>query len=173
MVNYMFYNLNNFFLFSIFGYFFETLLFKILNMHNQSGFMYLWWTPFYGTGVIIANLIYKYISKRYNGIKKYIILAITLFISLTLLEFTGGVLLELLHGYSLWTYEKVPLHIGKYISVPTSILWVLMESLYLFIIKKYSDKLVSKIPKWITIVLSLVFISDFILTVTNLIINRL
>lgn len=173
MVNYMFYNLNNFFIFSIFGFFFETGLFKILDMHNQSGFMYLWWTPFYGTGIFISNLIYKYISIKFNGYKKYIVLIITLFFSLSILELIGGYLLEILHGYSLWTYKMVPLHIGKYISIPTSILWVLMSCFYLFILKKYSDKLVRKIPKWVTIILTLVFISDFVLTITNLIINHL
>lgn len=172
VINMLLYYLNNFFLYSIFGYFFETFMFTILDLHNQSGFMFLWWTPFYGVGVSVINLIYKYIKDHFTGLKKHLILMPTLFIILSLLELLGGVLLELLHGYGLWTYESVPLHIGRYISIPTSTLWVVMSYLYLFLIKKYSDKLVNKIPKWITIISSLIFIADFMLTNVSILVNR-
>lgn len=162
----MFYYLNNFFLFSIFGYFLETLMFTILSMHNQSGFLHLIWTPFYGIGVIITILVNKFLeSKKILKCKKVILLGILLFILLTILELVGGVLLELLYGYSLWTYEHIPLHITKYISIPTSLGWVTFSYLYLFVIKKYTDKLVSKIPKFITISLLIIFIVDNIITI--------
>ena len=166
----MFYYINNFLLFSIFGFFFETVTFALLGMHNQSGFMYLWWTPFYGTGVLISIISYKYFSKHIKDKKlKNILLFTFLFFILSVLEFTGGVTLEYLHGYSLWNYEHIPLHIGKYISVGTSLIWATGAFIYLYLIKKHSDKLVSKIPKFITIIVSIIFISDFILTMIKLI----
>ena len=165
----MFYYVNNFLLFSIFGFFFETITYTILGIHNQSGFMYLWWTPFYGIGVLIATLSYKYFSKYIKDNKlKNIILFIYFFIVLSLLEYMGGRTTEWLHGYSLWNYEHIPLHLGKYISVGTSLIWAVGAFIYLYFIKKHSDKLVSKIPKIITVILSIIFILDFILSILKL-----
>ena len=166
----MFYYINNFLIFSIFGFIFETIAFAILGMHNQSGFMYLWWTPFYGTGVLIAIISYKYFSKYIKNKRlKNILLFIHFFIMLSLLEFIGGVTLEWLHGYSLWNYNHIPLHIGKYISIGTSLLWVIGAFIYLYIVKKCSDKLINKIPKFISILISIIFVLDFILTMVKLI----
>ena len=165
----MFYYINNFLLFSIFGFFFETITYAILGIHNQSGFMYLWWTPFYGIGVLIAILSYKCFSKYINNKKlKNVYLFIYFLIVLSLLEYTGGITTEWLHGYSLWNYEHIPLHLGKYISIGTSLLWVASTFIYLYFIKKHSDKLVSKIPKFITVILTIIFILDFILTMIKL-----
>lgn len=163
------YYLTNFILYSIFGFFFETGIFNLLKMHKESGFMYLWWTPFYGFGVVIANIIYKYAEKRIKNKKILnVVLFITFFILLSILEFIGGSILEITHGYSLWSYESIPLHLGKYISLPTSLLWVVMSFLYLYIIKKYSDKIVNRIPKSLTIILSLTFFADLLLTTIKL-----
>lgn len=165
----MFYYLNNFLLFSIFGYFFETIIFALLHLHNHSGFMYLLWTPFYGTGVLLTILIYKLIIKfNFNKLKENILLFISFFFAFSILEASGGYILEYLHGYYLWDYSIIPLHIGKYISIPTSLLWATLAFLYLYFIKKYSDKLVKKIPKWLSYLLSLIFIIDLILTLIRL-----
>lgn len=165
----MFYYITNFLLFSIFGYFFETSIFTLFHLHNHSGFMYLLWTPFYGTGVILTILIYKFINKtQFNKVKKNILLFIIFFFVFTLLEELGGISLEYLHGYYLWDYKVVPLHIGKYVSVPTSLLWATFALVYLYFIKDITDKLVKKIPKFVTILLSIVFIIDLILTLLRL-----
>lgn len=167
----MYYYINNFLLFSIIGFFFETILFAILKIHNQSGFMHLWWTPFYGTGVIIVLLSKKWFDKL-NIKKKYktLLMILYFFVVLSLLEFSGGWILERLHGYSLWTYEIIPLHIGKYISIGTSLIWTMFAFLYLYVIRKYTDKFISHIPKFITIIASIIFIIDFLYTIINLLI---
>lgn len=162
----MVYYLNNFFLFSIFGFFLETIMFAIIDLHNQSGFLHLIWTPFYGIGVLVSILLFNIVKKpKIGNIKKVILLGILLFISLTLVEYIGGILLELLFGYSLWSYLHVPLHINKYISIPTSLGWVAFSFLYLYVIRKYSDKIVSKIPRFITISFLIIFIIDNIVTI--------
>ena len=166
----MFYYLNNFLLYSILGFFLESLTFAIIGMHNQSGFMYLWWTPFYGTGIIIILGIYHW-SKKWSLKKrqKYPLLFIIYFLVLTLLEYIGGQILYFLHGYDLWSYANIPLHLGKYVSLGTSFIWASMAMIYLLFIKKYSDKLCKKIPRWLTILGTLIFICDFLLTMQKLI----
>lgn len=161
----MFYYLNNFFFFSIFGYFFESIMFLLLSMHNQSGFLHLFWTPFYGTGVIITILLDKLVKKfKLKEFQYVVVLSVLLFLTLTILEYIGGIALEYLFGYSLWTYEHIPLHIGKYISIPTSIGWVCFSFFYL-LIKKYTDKLILKIPKFISISFLIIFVIDNIITI--------
>ena len=169
MVVYMYYA-NNFLAFSIFGHAFETIIYKILNVTNKSGFMYLFWTPFYGTGIVIDIVIYKYLSKKIkNKKKRIIVLFLSLFIILSLLEFIGGLLLLKLFNKVMWSYTNIPFHIGKYVSIPSTILWVLMSLLYLFVIKKYTDKLISKVNPVITIILSLLSVGDLVISIINLI----
>lgn len=138
-------------------------------MHNESGYLLLPWTPFYGFGVVICILVFIFVSKRiHDNLKRKIVLFVLLFILLSCLELIGGILLNSLFGYSLWTYEMVPLHIGKYISIPTSFLWVTFSLFYLFIIKKYSDIVVNRIPHIITYSLLFLFIIDNIVTIAKL-----
>ena len=165
----MYYYINNFIFFSIIGFFFETGIFTLLHLHNQSGFMYGIWTPFYGTGVLLTILIYKLIDKiKINKLKKNILLFVIYFFLFTLLEELGGITLEYLHGYYLWDYKVIPLHLGKYVSIPTSLLWATFALLYLYKIKDITDQLIKKIPKWLTILLSTIFIIDLILTLVKL-----
>ncbi len=169
----MFYYINNFFTFSILGYIFENILFLIIKTHQNSGFLHLFWTPFYGTGVLIAILLYKLVNKsKFRKHLKILLLGLSLFMVLSVLEFTGGLFLEKLYGYSIWNYEGIPFHIGRYISVPTSLGWVAFAFLYLYFIKKYTDKLVVKIPKFISIALLIVFAIDNIVTIYQILYFR-
>ncbi len=167
-------SLNKFFLFSIFGFLFETFLFSLIGMHNQSGFLFFWWTPFYGIGVlIIEGLYYLMLKKVHHTKKRNFFLFILYFFTLSLLEFIGGFLLEALHGYRLWSYEMVALHIGKYISIPTSLVWTVFAFLYLYFVKPFTDRIIKKIPKGITVVLSILFILDLYFTLRKLFIIQI
>ncbi len=164
------YYLNNFIAFSVFGHTFETIVYKILKVSNKSGFMHLCWTPFYGCGVLINILLYNYLEKKIKNKKiRLLVLFVSLFIILSMLEFIGGIILLKFFNKMMWTYTDMPLHIGRFVSIPTSLLWVIMSFLYLFVIKKYTDKLINKIHPAITIILFSIFICDFIISVINLI----
>lgn len=159
------YYINTFFLFSILGHLFESIVFVILHLRKKSGFLYLWWTPFYGIGTLITLFIKKSISKYITDKKiQNILLFISFFLTFSLFEYTGGILLEKLYGYAFWNYSNIPLHIGKYISIGTSLLWTIFAFAYLKVIKKQTDKIINRIPKTITILLILVFIIDNIAT---------
>ncbi len=157
------YYLNNFFLFSILGHLFETIIYLIVGSSKKSGFLYLWWTPFYGIGVVISIYANKYLSNRIkNNFIKHFILFVVHLILFTILEFSGGMLLHLIYKKYFWNYSKIPLHIGKYVSVPTSLFWSLFAFFYLKFIRRFSDKIIERIPKFITIILSIVFIADLV-----------
>ena len=65
------YYLNLFFVYSILGFLFESTVVRLLSSDYQSGFVYGFWTPVYGIGVVIIILIYKFLS-RYINISTYL-----------------------------------------------------------------------------------------------------
>lgn len=165
MVNRMYY-LNLFFTFSIAGYFFENIVFKLLNSNKKSGFLHLWWTPIYGYGVLLSIFLYKFVHKKKYNLKKEVILLIFLnFFVLSILEFCGGYFLKLLVGKNWWNYSKYPFNIGPYVSLFTSLLWTFFSIVYIYFIKKYVNVFVNKMPKKLTLFLSICFIVDSIVSI--------
>ena len=102
----MYYYLNYFFIFSILGHIFETIMYKMLNLHLESGFLYGYWTPVYGVGVILILLVSKKIFSRLklNKFVEILIFLIVITAVLTLTEFIGGNLLELIFKREFWSY---------------------------------------------------------------------
>lgn len=158
------YALNNFFLFSILGHFIENFFY-----HNKdSGILYGYWTPLYGIGVLIILLIHNILKKKNIKTKNKLILTFLIgAISLSLIELLGGYFIEIILNKTFWNYSKQPLNIGKYTSIPMSIIWGLSSILYLYILKPITDIIIKKIPKYITYILSILFIIDLIFTLTK------
>lgn len=147
----------------------ETLFFYIIRAHKRSGILFLWWTPFYGVGVVLSLLVYKLISSRIkNRFWKNVLLLGILFVLLSLLELIGGIFIEKIYGYAMWDYGRIPLHIGKYISVPTSLLWVGISFLYIYVLKKWTDRILIRTPKFLTILFMLIFVLDVICSLLKL-----
>ena len=162
----MYYYLNYFFIFSIFGHFLETIIFKIFNWDLESGFLYGYWTPVYGIGVILILLISKNIFEKVklNKFVEVIIFLIVIAAVLTFIEYIGGNLLEILFKKEFWNYSDHKYHFGKYIALDISAIWMLCSLIFLYLIKPWMDKLVVKIPKFITIIFIILFIIDLTFT---------
>ena len=158
------YILNIFFFFSILGHFIENFFY-----HNKdSGILCGYWTPLYGIGVIIILLIHSILKKKkIKTITKIILTFLISAITLSLMELLGGFLIEVIFHKTFWDYSNQPLNIGKYTSIIMSIIWGFSSILYLYIIKPISDIIIKKIPKYITYILSILFIIDLIFTFTK------
>lgn len=159
------YYLNIFFIFSIIGHIIENLIYK----HVDSGILYGFWTPIYGIGVLLILLI-NHLLKKFN-INKYIypiILFIISAIFLSTLEYISGTIIENLYGRIFWDYSYQKFHIGKYTSLTMCLIWGLSSILIIYILKPILDKIIKKIPKFITYILVFLFIIDVIVTITNL-----
>lgn len=153
------YYLNYFFLYSIIGYIIETIL------GYDSGILYGYWTPVYGIGAVIILYIYnKLKKKKLSNLKVGFLLFIFSFLILTIIEWIGGVLIEKIFNKTFWNYSKLYLNIGKYIAVEISLIWGISSLIITFILKKYTDILINKIPKFVTLILSFLFIIDLICT---------
>ena len=159
------YYLNIFFIFSILGHVLENFVY----VHVDSGILYGFWTPIYGTGVLFILLI-NHILKKFN-INKYIhpiLLFIFSAVILSTLEYISGTVIEFLFGRIFWDYSSQKFHIGRYTSLKMCLLWGLGSILTIYILLPLLDKMIKKIPKFITYILVFLFITDLIITFINL-----
>lgn len=163
----MFYYLNYFFMFSIVGHLIESLLIQIFDWNFKSGYLYGPWTPIYGIGVVLIILLSKIIFRKLkmNKFNEIIIFFVSISILLSFIEWIGGNLLYLVFDKSFWSYTNHKYNIGKYISLEMTFVWGICSILFLYLIKPWMDKLIIKIPKFITILLIILFIFDNIMTI--------
>ena len=163
------YYLNTFFIYSILGFIWETLIKYIFFSHMNNGFLYGPWIPIYGFGACIIIFIMRLIFNRFKlkRIYKIILLFLISSITLTILEFMGGHLIELLTNKIFWNYSKLKFNIGHYIALEISLVWGIMSLVITYIIKPIIDKLLKKIPSFITYLVLLMFIIDLLITTLN------
>lgn len=160
------YDINIFLTYSILGFFYECIINFIQDGRFSSGFMYGPWTPIYGIGVLIILFIYKKLSK-YSKTKRLIIMSIISMIVLTILEYITGNLIELIFHTSFWDYSNYKFSYGKFISLESSLIWMFGSIIIIFIHKKFK-KYIKKIPNQITIILSIVFTIDLVLSIIRI-----
>ena len=155
------YYLNYFFIFSIIGHIIESFIYY----NGNSGILLGWWTPIYGSGVVIILLINNLISKiKTNKIIRILILFIMSAILLSIIEAIGGYLIEWIFNYSFWDYSDYKFNIGKYTALEMGIIWGLC-SIIVHFINPFFDKIISKIPKYFTYILIILFILDLFFTI--------
>jgi uncharacterized membrane protein len=154
-----------YFIGSFIGYIIETFLktFIIKNMNN--GILYGPWIPVYGFGIVFSIFITNYIFKlNVKKIYKIVISFIVLFFSITLLEEIGGILIKLVFHKNFWSYKKMLLNIGPYISIEMSIIWCILSLTFIMYIKPGLDLIIKKIPKSFTYLLLGIHLIDAIFT---------
>ncbi len=170
MVIHMYY-INIFFLSSFLGYLLETFL-KTFFFHSMNnGILFGPFIPVYGFGCVIIVLVEKFIFEKRNISKlvKLLLLFFIVSILLTLLEWIGGVLIEVCFDKIYWDYSHLKFNFGHYIALEMSIVWGLFSLLFVYLIKPVEDVIIKKIPKWFTILVSILFIIDVICTTLHLI----
>ncbi|MBQ9072644.1 MAG: putative ABC transporter permease [Bacilli bacterium] len=156
------YYLNYFFLMSIFGHFIESFFYS----SGDSGILLGYWTPIYGIGTVIILLINKWVSKfKTNKWIKILLLFVLSAIILALIESLGGYLIKWIFDKELWDYSNHKFNIGNYTSLEMSLIWGLSSLLLIYFIKTLIDKFINKIPKFLTYILSFLFIIDCIATI--------
>lgn len=163
------YYLNTFFIYSILGFIWETLIKYIFFSHMNNGFLYGPWIPIYGFGACIIIFIMRLIFNRFKlkRIYKIILLFLISSITLTILEFMGGHLIELLTNKIFWNYSKLKFNIGHYTALEISLVWGIMSLVITYIIKPIIDKLLKKIPSIITYLVLFIFMIDLVITILN------
>ena len=160
----LYYYLNNFLLFSFFGFLFENIMHLITAGSLTNNPFYGPWMPIYGFGVIIMIFLTRLVFNRVklNRPLKIIILFLIVTIILTTLELIGGYLTEFVFHKSFWDYTDLKFNFGKYIALEVSLGWGVACLIFLYVVKPLTDKFIEKIPKFISIILLILIITDFI-----------
>ena len=96
-----------------------------------------------------------------------LIVFVCMTIILTLLEWIGGILIEKLFHITFWDYSNYKFHIGKYISLEMSLLWGIGGIILIYLVIPYVCEFIKRIPFFITMFLSSLFIIDVIVTTIN------
>ena len=163
------YYLNTFLLYSILGFLLETVRSFLVNSKFTSGILYGPWTPIYGIGIVIVILISNYLFAHLHlsrWVETFITFVIITLI-LTLLEWIGGILIEKIFHTVFWDYSKEAFSIGKYISLSKSLMWGVGSIIFIYVLKPLLEGVIKHIPIPVTIILTLLMLSYFILTFLN------
>ncbi len=160
----MFYYLNNFLLYSILGFLYENILHLITSGEIAQNPFLGPWMPIYGFGIIIMIFLTRFVFNRFKMPRflKVISLFLLVIFILTILELIGGIITEAIFHKSFWDYSDMTFNSGKYICLEVSLVWGVACLIFLYLIKPQTDKIVKKIPHFITIISLLLFIADFI-----------
>lgn len=163
------YYINIFFIYSILGFLFESILIMVSGNHFfNSGVLYGPWAFIYGIAVFILMLLNRFLRER--KLPKW--LEIVLFyigatILMTLIEFIGGNLIEKIFHLVYWDYTNMDHNYGNYICLEISLFWGLFATLVNYLLTPLTKKLAKKTPWYITIILVILFITDIIATIIN------
>ena len=163
------YYLNTFLLYSILGFLLETVRSFLVNSKFTSGILYGPWTPIYGIGIVIVILISNYLFAHLHlsrWVETFITFVIITLI-LTLLEWIGGILIEKIFHTVFWDYSKEAFSIGKYISLSKSLMWGVGSIIFIYVLKPLLEGVIKRVPVPVTVILTLLMLSDLILTFVN------
>ena len=162
----MYYFLNLFFVCCIGGYLMEQGVMWLFKQPYNSGIFHGPWTIIYGIASLIILKIGSIIANlKLTKFLKYLIFFISNFLVLLIVELVAGILIEQIFGIVYWDYSDLPLHIGKYICPLVTLVWCVYASILNYFIYPWLKKISNKIPKFITITVTILFCVDVIYTI--------
>ncbi len=151
--------INVFIIFSILGFLSEFII--SLFMHEQKQTLLIGpWMPIYGLGILFVLGIDHLLSKKLYGKEKIFFCFLLSFFLLTLVEGLGGFLTNFLFQKNFWDYTKLPFSIGMHMNLFISLIWGFISLFICYFILPRIKILLSKIPTWLTFLLSILFFLD-------------
>lgn len=163
----MIFYINCFLIYSILGFFLETIVAFITKSHFNSGILYGPWTPVYGIGALLIIIIshYFFMNLHMPRWQETIIVFLIITMVLTFIEWLGGIGIEAIFHKIFWDYSQDPTSIGHYISLKMSLLWGIGSIIFIYVIHPMLNNYIYKIPMWITIPVFVAFLIDFVATI--------
>ena len=150
--------------YSLLGFYYESSLFKIVNVNKHSGALKGPYTLVYGLGVLICTLINNYLNLIDNTNINYIISYFIFLVTCTLIEFIVGHLIKLIYKIDSWDYSYRKYHFGKYICLNYALIWGLISIFFVKILNPFFFKILDLIPNNITIIILIIIIFDIIIS---------
>lgn len=162
------YYVNIFFIYSFLGFLFENILNVFMNSNFNSGVLYGPWTFIYGIAMLAILFVNRLLQK--GKLKKWLEIIIFYFLAvilMTIIEFSGGMLIEKLFHRVYWNYSNMLFNFGNYICLEVSLLWGLFATFINYVVRPHLEKLARKTPIYISVILVVLFVVDIIATVIN------
>ena len=161
----MFY-INVFFIYSFLGFLFENFFAFVSNSNFNSGVLYGPWTFIYGIAIFILMALNRFLNKyiKNNNWLKVFLFFIGATIFMTLIEFSGGMLIEMFFHVVYWDYTNLALNYGYYISLETSLGWGLFATFVNYLLTPFLSIFAKKIPWYVTILFITLFLVDIFIT---------
>ncbi len=162
MMKKIIYYVNIFLFYSFLGFLFESV---VTNSFFNSGVLRGPWTFIYGIAILIIILVDKFLKqfKLKKGLE-IIIFYVMITIILALVEYSAGMLILKIFHVIYWDYTNLTFNYGPFIALEISLLWGLLATFINYIGRVFIDKLVVKIPVYVTIILVIFFGIDVIVT---------
>lgn len=162
------YYINIFFVFSFIGFLFESFLNIFFNDNFNSGILYGPWTFIYGIGALLIVVLNKFLGQYHlKKWKEVLLFYVGITILMTLVEFSGGMLIETIFHRTYWDYTNMRFNYGKYICLEVSLLWGLLATAINYFALPWVNKFIQKIPKWVSFLFVFLFILDIIFMIIN------
>lgn len=176
-----------FFVFSFIGWAYEIILGLILGYVCDPGFCVGPYLAVYGITIVSVYLllgsrkdtrgIIKIITE-YKSTKLIVKALVYMLISgliVTIVELFAASILDVNFNVRLWDYSVLPYNFRGYISLPSSLLWIVLIPLIMFVGFDFIHAKVKKIPnnlsKILGIILISIFVIDIIFNVSFILIN--
>lgn len=166
----MLYYINVFLIYSMIGFLMETSLKTFFFHHMNNGTMYGPWIPVYGLGCCLIIVCMRFVFNRIkvNRLSKVCLFFLLSTLTLTLLELIGGVFIEAISGKVFWDYSDLKYNFGHYIALEISLIWGVLSLLIIYVMKPFIDKIIKKIPKYLTYLVLILFILDLCFSIYSL-----
>lgn len=150
---------------SFLGYILETGVKTFVNPKMNNGILYGPWIPVYGFGILLSSFVTnKVFRMKLTKRAKFIISFLILFITITVVEQLGGILIEKTFHKTFWSYRNKKFNIGPYISLEMSLLWGFLSLLFVWELKPLIDVYIKKIPRILSLLLLGMQLLDAIFT---------
>ena len=153
-----------FLLYSILGFTFESLIFKISNINKHSGALTGPYTLVYGIGGTICFFLYYYLNNINNNFLNYLLCFITFTIVCTIIEFFIGHLIKLIYQFDSWDYSYRKYHVGKYISLDFAFVWGFMSLIFTKYLHTFFISVANTLSNKFTIIAIIIIFIDIIFT---------
>ena len=146
MINYLW----TFVVFSFIGWCLEEVFYIISEKKIANrGFLMLPFSPMYGFGAVILDLVF-------SGIKNMpILILIGSILLLGTLKFLCGLVLDKVFKLKLWDYSKMPFSIKGYVNIPTIIVWGFISLVLVPLVFPISKVYYALIPELTSYIISL------------------
>ncbi len=165
---------------SFIGFWFEDIWMVLRHGVLDNRNMYLPFLIGYGLAIVGIYYVIGTPKKLFNKYElktpyNFILYALLMMMIVSVGEVVLGTTVENVLGYKYWDYTKIPLHITSYTSVPTSVGFSIVITLFMNIIyeplRLKVDKISNKIPIVIFVILIIVFILDNFFSFRQMYIN--